>query len=194
MSLIKNGQLFLRIIITILCIIIILFPIVKPPFYTYYISNKTGSFIPPATNSETLNYYNQSIPARVGVFRLGEYTFFIYLTILIVLLYQIYKSQNLMLGIVSSIILSPISWQHYFAVLFPIYIVFYFKTKIVANKILLFIAYFFFWIEFPFLHTEKVNLFTSLLSSHYLLSAIILFVLIYKQQATIHPASKRCKI
>ena len=165
-------------------------PVVKLSFYTFYLLNKTGNFIPQISNNQQLNYYNQSIPARLNVLGLEHTALLFYVVLALIILMCVYNSGNIMLGIIASIILSPVSWQHYYAVLFPVFIFTFVNTKNIRYRILLLIAYLLFWIEFPFLHNTGVNLFTALISSHYLISAIILFTLIFKQKIPTSSVSK----
>lgn len=175
----KNLKLVIKSFFTFILIVVFFFPIIKPAFYSYYLLHKNQNILPVITNRDTLNYYNQSIPARLSTLGFGNLTPGLFLILALITFWTVYKSQNLYLGILASIILSPVSWQHYFAVLYPVFIVSFLKTK-GFYKAMALISLFFWWVEFPFLHTAKVNLFTAVLSSHYLISAIVLFFIIYK--------------
>ena len=190
-SLLKNNsKLTAKTLIIILGTVVLMLPVVKLSFYTFYLLNKTGNFIPQISNNQQLNYYNQSIPARLNVLGLEHTALLFYVVLALIILWIVYNSGNIMLGIIASIILSPVSWQHYYAVLFPVFIFTFVNTKNIRYRILLLIAYLLFWIEFPFLHNTGVNLFTALISSHYLISAIILFTLIFKQKIPTSSVSK----
>ena len=190
-SLLKNNsKLTAKTLLIILGIVVLLLPIIKPSFYTHYLTHKTGDLLPSVGSTQEINYYNQSIPARLNVLGLEHTALLFYVVLALIILMCVYRSGNIILGIIASIILSPVSWQHYYAVLFPVFIFTFVNTKNIRYRILLLIAYLFFWIEFPFLHSTSVNLFTALLSSHYLISAIILFTLIFKQKIPTSSVSK----
>ena len=186
----KNATIMAKTLLIILGIVVLLLPIIKPSFYTHYLTHKTGDLLPSVGSTQEINYYNQSIPARLNVLGLEHTALLFYVVLDLIILWIVYNSGNIMLGIIASIILSPVSWQHYYAVLFPVFIFTFVNTKNIRYRILLLIAYLFFWIEFPFLHSTSVNLFTALLSSHYLISAIILFTLIFKQKIPTSSVSK----
>ena len=186
----KNATIMAKTLLIILGIVVLLLPIIKPSFYTHYLTHKTGDLLPSVGSTQEINYYNQSIPARLNVLGLEHTALLFYVVLALIILMCVYRSGNIILGIIASIILSPVSWQHYYAVLFPVFIFTFVNTKNIRYRILLLIAYLFFWIEFPFLHSTSVNLFTALLSSHYLISAIILFTLIFKQKIPTSSVSK----
>lgn len=207
----KNAALMTKTLITIIGIVVLLFPIIKPSFYAYYLTHKTGNLLPSVGNTQELNYYNQSIPARLYTLGLEHATIPLYVVSVLIILWIVYKSGNIILGIIASIILSPVSWQHYYAVLFPIFILVsfptrstiyidshfrgndkleFYKQRMRSNRFALIISFFFWWIEFPFLHDAEVNLFTAILSSHYLISELMLFFIIFKLQIRSHSASK----
>ena len=186
----KNATIMAKTLLIILGIVVLLLPIIKPSFYTHYLTHKTGDLLPSIGSTQELNYYNQSIPARLNGLGLEHATIPLYVVSVLIILMCVYKSGNIILGSIASIILSPVSWQHYYAVLFPVFIFTFVNTKNIRYRIILLIAYLLFWIEFPFLHSTRVNLFTALLSSHYLISAIILFTLIFKQKIPTSSVSK----
>lgn len=187
--LVKNN---LGVVIKTLLIVFLLsmslLSVVKPSIYSYYLTQKTGVFLPKATN-KAFDYYNQSIPAKFAALGFENFTIPAYLILVLLIFWQIFKSQNLILGILASIIISPVSWQHYFAVLFPIFVYTLIKTK-GSDRILPLFAFLLYWIEFPFLHSVQANFFTILLSSHFLISAAILFLIVSKNISVTHPASK----
>lgn len=166
----------------------LLFAVIKPSIYSYYITEKTGGFLL-NTNNSSFDYYNQSIPTKIGGAIPEKSGVVIYTTIILFIFWKVFKTQNLMLGALASVMASPVSWQHYFAALFPVYLYSIIKTKGILRILSLF-AFFLYWIEFPFLHHAQVNLFTVILSKHYLISAMLLFLIISKNKLISHPASK----
>jgi hypothetical protein len=191
LAFLKNHiQIITKSAATILFISLILFPLIKPSFYSYYVQYKNQNFTPVTTISDSLNYYNQSLPARLSTLGLKNATIPFYISIAVIILFTVYRTQNIILAILASIILSPTSWQHYFVTIIPIYFVAFAKTKMVIYKALLVAIFFLIWVEFPTLHYLNTNTFTSILSSHYLISSIILFWIIYKNRINTPPASK----
>jgi hypothetical protein len=177
----KNLELVLKTILTILLILIFLFPIVKPSFYSYYFSQKTQNILPVLEKNKSLDYYNQSIPSTLSRLGVIKYQREIYIFICLALVYLMIKTSNLSLGILSSIILSPVSWQHYYAALFPIFVLTFFKLKrSTFLKGAFSLSVFLWWIEFPLLHQAETNFANGLLASHYFISAILLMVVVIR--------------
>lgn len=186
----KNIIIIFKSLMLILFICLILSPFIKPSFYTYYINNKSQNFTPSLTKNDSLNYYNQSIPARLNTLGFNQASLPIYFTISILVIITILKKQNLLLALISSLILSPTLWQHYFAALIPVYFITLVKSKTLLLRMCSVLLFLLIWIEFPFLHIIKTNFFTAIISSHYLISAIILFFLVQKKRIVAPPASK----
>jgi hypothetical protein len=175
----RNIKLVTKTLLVIILFILLLLPIIKPSFYSYYLFQKTKTILPVFGKNLSLDYYNQSVPStlsRLGIIRNQGG---LYLLIFLTLVYLTFRSSNLLLGLLSSIILSPVAWQHYFAVLFPIFVAVFVNLKKKPVNILLFsVAIFFWWIEFPWLHLSSSNFINGILASHYFISALILIFLI----------------
>lgn len=189
LSLVKNNfKVVIKTLLGVFLLSLLLFPIIKPSIYSYYLTQKTSNFLPNETE-KVYDYYSQSVPAKLAALGFGNFTVPAYLILVLLALRQVFKSQNLILGILASVIISPVSWQHYFAVLFPIYIYSFISSK-GRSKILSFLAFLLYWIEFPLLHSAQASILTTILSSHFLISAVILFFILSKNISVTHPASK----
>ena len=175
----KNLKLVIKTLLVIISFAVLLFPIIKPSFYSYYLFQKTKNVLPAFGKNVSIDYYNQSIPSsltRLGVIQNQKE---LYLLITIVLIYLTFRSSNLLVGILSSILLSPVAWQHYFAVLLPVFVVVFVNLKKKPiNLLFFFIAIIFWWIEFPWLHLSPLNFINGVLASHYFISTLILIFLI----------------
>src|SRR4030042_4274717 len=176
----KNLKLVIKTILTTLLILIFSFPVVKPSFYSFFISHKTQNILPAPGRNISLDYYNQSIPSTLTRLGVIKYQKEIYIFIILALVYLMIKTSNLSLGILFSIILSPMSWQHYYAAIFPIFVLTFFKLKKTSSflKIMFLLSGFLWWIDFPLLHQAEKNFVNGLLASHYFISAILLIVIV----------------
>ena len=150
--------------------------IIKPEWLVYYFTNLNSSFLQ-SNIVVGLDYYNQSIYATLA--RLDLINLWLILLALIVFTFYMMIKGNLLSAVIASIIISPVAWQHYFVILFPIFIIVLKKTNLFNFKYLLLflLSLFFWWAEFPILHFADKNLATSLLASHYFLSAVILLTI-----------------
>jgi hypothetical protein len=87
------------------------------------------------------------------------------------------------LSVIATILLSPVSWQHYFTILFPIFVFVFFTMKKNIKNLLVFTFAFILWfIEFPWIHYTTPNLLTGLLASHYFISGLLLSFLLLKKK------------
>jgi len=180
LSFVRNKKLILSFLLTIIFFVLLSLLFIKPDWYVYYFqtvfSKLNGS---PMVSSE-LDYYNQSLKStffRLGIIDSYKYLFFPILTISSVI---IAITGSFELSIIATLLLSPVSWQHYFTVLFPIFIVVGFTMKKNLKNMFLFALSFFLWFfEFPQLHTASTGLINGISASHFFISGLFLFYLIW---------------
>jgi hypothetical protein len=147
-------------------------------WYIFYFKERFVHLLLTATDPMGLEYYNQSLKSTVFRVGLGDYYFYILIPAVVASGYYLYKSQDVLAAIIISILLSPISWQHYYAVLFPIFVIMFSKTKKnVKYSLVFFAALFLWWIEFPFLQSAPRNIISGFIASHYFISGILLVYL-----------------
>lgn len=153
--------------------------IIKPEFYYYYYKNTLPELLSTGIHITKTDYYNQtyfSTLSRLGVNFPGK-EFFAIVTLTGTFL--LYLAANFELAVILSLILSIVSWQHYYVVLFPIYIkAFRDSPKNFYDNLFVALLIIFWWIEFPWLHEAYLTLFNGLLASHYFLSALLLAIYI----------------
>jgi hypothetical protein len=172
----RNKKIFLYTLLSFTIILSVSFLFIKPDWYIFYIQEK---FIPvafPVNPPSGIDYYNQSL--RNTMFRLGVinlykplFTLFVFTSVGAIIV-----TQSFSLSIIFSILLSTVSWQHYFVMLFPIFVIAFLKTNNFIIRLLLLFAGFLWWIEFPHLHQVESNFINGLLASHYFFSGLLLAV------------------
>lgn len=144
----------------------------------WYLDNLASILFSTLQRTGAFDYYNQSW----GTFltRVGLATFhpLIYLSFIIISIYLIIKHSSLLLAIPLTLLMSPVVWQHYFIILFPVYAILLKDLKLNKSFFLYLLSVIFWWIELPFLHKEKFTALESILASHYFLSAMLLIVFI----------------
>ncbi len=159
--------------------------IIKPNFYTDYFQESFLNIAFKPTSLKNLDYYNQSLKSTLS--RLGmEQTYFYFYSVSLILggIYLVF-SGNQLAAIPLSLLLSPVCWQHYFVILFPVIIKLFYDLwmkKDLKGLILWSIAFFFWWIERPWLHSGQMNFLNGLLASHYFLSSLIFLFLALKKK------------
>lgn len=107
--------------------------IIKPKIYSYYFKHNFQQNISVQrlkTKTETkMDYYSQSLGSSLARFNLETIYPLVWVLIAGGLVFLVIESQNLMLGISGALLISPIVWQYYFVVLFPILILLKLRFK-----------------------------------------------------------------
>jgi hypothetical protein len=160
------------------------FLMIKPQVYKHYfkthflgiMSKKT------AVQEKTLDYYNQSLGSTLTRFNLEQLYLPIWIGLLGIISWLVMKNKNkksLMLAITGSLLISPIVWQHYFVVLFPILIYILVKYRLKVCQLILYIAgSLLIWLQISSLHPRPPTLINAILASHFFFGLIMIFVLI----------------
>jgi hypothetical protein len=139
----------------------------------YYLQYSQKIILDLTTSFSNVSYYDQSLKATMV--RFGTYNKYLYFLIIGYIVYYLFKSAKFINGIIVSVILSPVAWQHYFAAFFPIFIYLFVKLK--KRYILLFsVAFILWWIEIPYFHQPSNSLIFNLFESHYFFSGILLLI------------------
>jgi hypothetical protein len=164
-------------------IILVTFSFIKPEWYLYYFTNNfTGLFSTQLTFSWP-DYYNQSLGNTLYRLNIGGFYKFLFLPLTLLAGVVIFLTSNFAFSVVATILLSPMSWQHYYVVFFPVFVMLFAASKkSLKNLLLLFISFLLWWIEFPWIHHANINLLTGFLASHYFVSGLILSFLSLKKK------------
>lgn len=181
LAFIKKKEIVFNSIVFLGAVFILSSTLVKPQLYPFYIREKLPALISTDSIEKSTNYYNQSLRStmhRLNAESIYQFTFYI---VLLFLIFYIIKSENFEASVVSAILLSPFSWQHYYAALFPVFVSAYLLS---ANRpvlrFLLFVSVLAWWIEFPQLHEVKLVFSSGLLASHYFFSGLLLMLVLIK--------------
>jgi hypothetical protein len=175
-SFIKNRKILLiKCVYWIILITTISMLFISPNWYVYYIKHTLQHIVTTNNTSFNLDYYNQSIFSTIRRFGFINMVFPVSYFIITVCLIITFQSGNILLGIIYSLIFSPVSWQHYYASIFPVYILALSHSKFNKKSVcFILILMLMWWIEFPGLHNAKINIINEILASHYFLSAFLL--------------------
>jgi len=181
LAFIKKKEIVFNSIVFLGAVFILSSTLVKPQLYPFYIREKLPALISTDSIEKSTNYYNQSLRStmhRLNAESIYQFTFYI---VLLFLIFYIIKSENFEASVVSAILLSPFSWQHYYAALFPVFVSAYLLS---ANRpvlrFFLFVSVLAWWIEFPQLHEVKLVFSSGLLASHYFFSGLLLMLVLIK--------------
>lgn len=168
----KNVVITIGVLVALTLISLLLF---RPNSYQTYLTQKASGYVLIPSPTIDTDYYNQSLRATMARFQLGG----LYLPIFVVMavfggLYLLY-SGDVYAGVILSILLSPIVWQHYLPVVYPLVILMGHKMfqrrrmpvgfPIAAGLVVL---------HMPWLHEQPLSLVRAVLASHYFFGIAIL--------------------
>lgn len=177
LSLLKN---YWRTVLIGAAILLVLFvttlPVLKLRYYTDYATARFSEHMAKALVIQDVGYYNQSLRATLARLNLADTFLFFTICILLVGGWYVLSSNDLAAGFLLSLLISPIVWQHYMVITYPILFVTllrYAKNKqlpwhLVGATLLL-------TAHLPWLHEQPVSLFTGLAASHYYFGVLLLF-------------------
>lgn len=181
----KNTKALKWFFIFLLGIMLVFFFVIKPSYYLDFFKERFFKTTFSPTHPHNLDYYNQSLKSTLFRLGIGESYSFIYPLFLISAGSYLFSSANLEAGVVLALLISPVCWQYYFVMTFPITIKLFkkiiFKPKLFA---LLGLSFALWWGEMPWLHQVPINFLNGLFASHYFLSALILLLLIIWEKET----------
>jgi hypothetical protein len=122
----------------------------------------------------SIDYYNQSL--RTSLLRVGAEELYplLYLLLLLTVCWQTFFKRNYEVAVIGSILLSPVLWQHYVVMIFPIIVVMFDRVKTHPKALVIwFLGFSLWWIEFPWIHWLPLNWLTGILASHYFISLVV---------------------
>ncbi|MDA1079199.1 MAG: glycosyltransferase family 87 protein [bacterium] len=162
------------------------FWVIKPEFYYDFITNNLATTLAQENiQAGSLNYYNQSIVAAVARMIGSSETGSLSILFLGLGLLLCHYSKSLKIGFVSSVLVSPILWQHYIAALLPIYFLtgkYVYQSKNWSLISIFLLSITLLWVEFPWLHLHKNGVFPALLASHFLVGLFMQLWLVAKME------------
>jgi len=182
-SFVKNKKVIFSFLLAIIFLLLLSLVFIKPEWYVYYFQTIFSKLNSSPVFSSGLDYYNQSLKStfyRLGIIDSYKYLFY---PILAIISGVIAAVGSFELSAIMVLLLSPVSWQHYFTVLFPIFIVVVFRMeKGRKNFFLLMLSFFLWFFEFPQLHTMENSLINGISASHYFFSGLLLFFLVWRSK------------
>ncbi|HSW89291.1 MAG TPA: hypothetical protein VLH19_00255 [Patescibacteria group bacterium] len=172
----SKPKVFIQFIFFSLLITVLTFAFMKISWYEYFVRN---TFIPLfSTNScaSNLDYYNQSLRSTLCRLHIA----FPYLSSLVSLLFiaVAFLKKGKKLWVLAIFLFSPVLWQHYFVMLFPIYVLIFFELRknVFSLRTAACVLSFILWyIQFPYLQIAPHTFWNGVLASHYYWAALLLF-------------------
>lgn len=181
LSFLKNKKTaFLTFLLSTVSLTLLSLLFIKPEWYIYYFNKIFLNLNNTPLASSRLDYYNQSLKSTF--FRLGAFDVYkiIFIPILAATSILSIVGGSFEFSLVATILLSPISWQHYFLTLFPVFVAVFFKMKKDLKHLAIFSLAFLLWfLEFSWLHDASQNFPNTILASHYFISGLLLLPLVW---------------
>jgi hypothetical protein len=172
----RDRKAFFIAIVTVVVTLGISLFVFKPEWYQGYVFDELPQTVSNIRTGSGLNYYNQSLASSLS--RMGLTPLFVplYIVLAIIGVYLIYFLGSIELAVMFSILLSPIAWQHYYVLLFPLYVKIFKNIKDIKTLVVFVISFVLWMSNFPFLHYEERSLIYSLLASHDLMALVMLMI------------------
>jgi hypothetical protein len=156
---------------------------IRPQHYTDYVNEKFFGIVGYTGQAETIDYYNQSFLITLSRFNLAPLYQPLALLFLLAGIVYLAKSGSLATAILLSIFISPVFWNHYLAVVYPILILLaYHYRRQLQPLILLALITLLISTHFPDIHRQPATIINSLIASHYFfgLVGLTLFQLVHE--------------
>lgn len=174
----SEKTMLVKILIVLMAVIGISSLILQPRWYLYYARH---TFVDAAVRQSTtasLDYYNQSLRSTLYRLHLPQAYPLVWLLSALLLMYLTYQRRSLMVGIVGSLWLSPILWQHYVVFLFPLYVLLFFQaTK--KQMLILAISYLLISVQSGKYLTASPTIINGLLASHFFWGILLLISVLW---------------
>jgi hypothetical protein len=166
---------------TLASFLIISMPLFKPTHYLEYRERFAGVMWQ-SDNIIDVAYYSQSLKTTLSRLGLVEYSVTLWIGVAVLAGLYCSWSKNFWAAAIFSLVLSPVAWQHYYVILFPFLVMSFSFIKNKPKWLLVWLASLcLWWLEFPWLHQQSVTIWSGLLASHYVFSALFLCaVIIYE--------------
>lgn len=176
----KSRKIIWWALIMVASIFLICLPLLKFSYYREYRERFAGVMWQPDRIVDVA-YYNQSLKTTFSRWGLVNYSVPLWVGVSLVAALYCLWSGNILVAIVFSLVLSPVAWQHYYVILFPLLVVTFSKVRRSKKWLAIWlVSVFLWWVELPWLHQQSVGWWTGLLASHYLISALLLSsILVY---------------
>ena len=179
--LLRRWQVILSLFISVVVLIAITAIVLTPSLYLYYAIH----VLPGLVLSSPVIYYNQSLSGFFLRFMgLGNIVhvciFFCQIAIALVSMGYVIRNKrknpilSFSLFLTMSLLLSPLSWQHYFVLLLPCYIIYYSvmrKSKMVSSMIVLLISFI-----LVNSNIKNLSVFPMIVTGHVFFGALLLWV------------------
>lgn len=124
LTLIKKSHLALvTALITLIIGFLLSLIFIKPQVYIDFVSQRGSSTVLNSGTLRDLDYYNQSMKSTMSRMNLGQWYLPLFLSMVIMSFSYLVISEDLKSGLLLSLLLAPVLWQHYLSVIYPLVII-----------------------------------------------------------------------
>lgn len=160
-----------------IALVLVSLPVLTPQHYRQYVQDRLGIYMLSAPPIPDLDYYNQSLRSTLSRLDIRQLYPVIGLGLLLVGTIYLVKTGDFGSGILLSLLLSPIVWQHYLVVVYPIAIFTiyeYWQQKKVPWLALIGVSLLI--LHLPWLHGRSVSVVLGLLASHFYFGVLLMWL------------------
>jgi hypothetical protein len=173
----KSPKQILFALIALSIFALVTLPILKPIFYSDYITSRLEKHVAEPLIISDVGYYNQSLRATASRLSIGNTFAVITVSFIVIGSIYILKSGDVASGFLLSVLISPIVWQHYMVVTYPIiFITFLEFSKVKKMPWYFLLSAVLLLTHLPWLHEKPLSLTLGLLASHYFIGTLLLFI------------------
>jgi hypothetical protein len=173
----------LRAVVIFFALIVVGFVVIKPGYYADFLTERAHDTINQGAVITDVDYYNQSLKSTLARFHLGQlYAPLFWISTLLSFWYLVVH-KDVRSGIILSLLLSPLLWQHYVVVVYPIVIsVLASKDKRLSVILATMAAMMLLSVEFSWLQNQPITFSNSLIGSHYFFGLCLLLIATIRQK------------
>lgn len=145
------------------------FGVIKPSYYADFVRERGGATISYGAEIIDVDYYNQSLKSTLSRFGVEKIYAPVFWVLAVGSGIYLFRSKNIAAGILLSLLLSPILWQHYVVVAYPVVVGLFKKRPWMSALGMGLIS-----MELPWVHGQALTLINSLPASHYFMGLWLL--------------------
>lgn len=145
------------------------FGVIKPGYYVDFIRVRGEATFNQGGRIADVDYYNQSLKSTMARFSGSDYYALVFWLGALISGVYLFRSKNIRAGILLSLLLSPMLWQHYVVVAYPVAVELFKKRPWMGM-----VGMGLMGVEFPQLHGQPLTPLNSMLASHYFIGLMIL--------------------
>jgi hypothetical protein len=172
--------------LTIIGLVVLSLLVFSPQVYSQYWQERGQGLLFSSAQSTGTDYYNQSLRATLARWQWPTVYPITFVIMAVAAIVYLVRSGDRESGVVLSLLLSPIIWQHYIPVVYPVVLILGWRIWHVPGQSVIKWAWLatagLLMIHLPQLHWLPAGFLIGLLASHFFLGLVLLLAVIWMQK------------